>query len=179
MNEHFLIFGLPRSMTAWVSCFLTCGDVFCQHELINHHPIDEVMKRVRQPFPISGVSDSGMVFFWRDLIEEFPHAKIVWVDRDPAHCMDSFLKATGFVREQMQVNFGGWEIERAEFIQQIEPKVFTFNELQTREGAARLWNYIAPSVPLPPAHLEKMMTLKVVQHPKVSEEVIRSFNALT
>jgi len=30
-QRQFLIFGMPRSMTAWLSCFLTCGPVFCHH----------------------------------------------------------------------------------------------------------------------------------------------------
>ena len=55
MSEHFIILGLPRSMTAWVSCFLTCGDVFCQHELEGRMYFDEFTGSIReQPFPVSG-----------------------------------------------------------------------------------------------------------------------------
>lgn len=179
MSEHFIILGLPRSMTAWVSCFLTCGDVFCQHELAEHEPMELALEKIPQPFAISGVCDSGLLFYHEWVREKYPNAKYLWIERPQEDAEDSFMAATGTSRAQLGMTFQGWRIEKELFLEFTKPEVFTFDELQTEEGAKRLWDYVAPSVPLPPAHLAKMMTLKVVVHPKVYAEAAATLNALT
>lgn len=180
MDEHFIILGLPRSMTAWVSCFLTCGEVFCQHELAEKMPIEDIIDEIRSPiFPVSGICDSGLLSYHEWLREAFPKAKYVWIDRPQYDAEQSFLAATGLSRAQMGLIFQGWRIEKTLFLQFAKPAVFTFDELQTEDGARRLWNYCAPHHPLPPAHLRKMMSLKVTVHPKVYREAAEALNILT
>lgn len=178
MNEHFIILGLPRSMTAWVSCFLTCGDVFCQHELVDHYPIEEALEKIPQPFAIYGACDSGMLFFQDHLLERFPNANYIWIERPSEQCEESFIAAIGISREAMRLQFECWQQEKSNFFVDADPKIFYFDELQTEEGARRLWEYVAPSVPLPPAHLAKMLSLKVVVHPKVYTEAANLLNSL-
>lgn len=167
MNEHFLIFGLPRSMTAWVSCFLTCGDVFCQHEVSPLDP-EKIPDFIRQPFPVSGICDSSAAKEWRRIYHHFPKARYAVILRRPEECVGSLLSATGISPEVAWNIIEGIEEHLGYVMQIIKPEQFTTEELQTPEGATRLWNYIAPSVPLPPAHLEKMLSLKVVQKPEPS-----------
>lgn len=179
MSEHFIILGLPRSMTAWVSCFLTCGDVFCQHELTGRVPLEEISGVVQgQPFPVSGVCDSGLSQYSRPFVEKyFPNARVAIVSRMFDDCLKS-LEDIGFSNHSAMsmlvpaLNGISWFAEE-------QAERFSTDELQTEEGARRLWEYVAPSVPLPPAHLEKMLTLKVVQHPKVYKEVAQVLNSLT
>lgn len=179
MDEHFIILGLPRSMTAWVSCFLTCGEVFCQHELAEKMPIEDIIDEIRSPiFPVSGICDSGLLMYHEWLKKEFPKAKFVWIDRPQEDAEFSFMLATGTSRAQMGITFESWKIERENFLS-TNPEVFTFDELQTEDGARRLWNYCAPHHPLPPAHLRKMMSLKVTVHPKVYGEAAKILNKMT
>lgn len=179
MDEHFIILGLPRSMTAWVSCFLTCGEVFCQHELAEKMPIKDIIDEIRSPiFPVSGICDSGLIFHWKKMVEAFPNARFAYIDRDSDECVDSLMglglsckAASDIVRGPV---FQSWD-----FCTKFKPEIFEFDELQTEAGAKRLWDYCAPHHPLPPAHLRKMMSLKVTVHPKVYREAADALNVLT
>lgn len=179
MSEHFIILGLPRSMTAWVSCFLTCGDVFCQHELSGRFPIEDISGVVRdQPFPISGICDSGLSQHGRPFVEKyFPNARVAIISRMYDDCVDS-LEGIGLSHESAD-RLCGPALNGISWFAKEQAERFTFDELQTEEGARRLWEYVAPYVPLPPAHLAKMMTLKVTVHPKVYTEAAAALNALT
>mgnify|MGYP003658643839 CR=1 FL=1 len=78
----FWITGLPRSRTAWMSAFLTNGDVFCHHEFLKDCTSREMFyeamsvqdKRI-------GNSDTGLVV--TDFQTRFPDSKTVIIDRDP------------------------------------------------------------------------------------------------
>lgn len=184
MSEHFIILGLPRSMTAWVSCFLTCGDVFCQHEIypkVSHddaaHEAAELIRS--QPFPVSGVCDPGLLPYWEGLAEEFPEATFIFIHR-PVGAVAESLNNIGIKAKQ------AWEMARRMY--EIGRKFtrspdclyeFDFDKIQTEEGARQLWDCVAPTVPLPPAHLAKMLTLKVVVHPEVYAEAVQVLNSLT
>lgn len=183
MDEHFIILGLPRSMTAWVSCFLTCGEVFCQHELAPYVAYDDAAHEVatdliRQPFPVSGICDSGMLPYWEGLMEELPHARFVWIDRPEVDCINS-LHGIGLDAPAAIATIFSRSYEREQIKSHPQIEQFTFDELQTEDGARRLWNYCAPHHPLPPAHLRKMMSLKVTVHPKVYAEAAATLNQLT
>lgn len=181
MDEHFIILGLPRSMTAWVSCFLTCGEVFCQHELAEKMPIEDIIDEIRSPiFPVSGVCDSGLMIHWELLMEKFPNARFVYIDREYEDVVESFCGVTGLSTSQCMEALMPITSEACNFLQEEGSyEKFAFDELQTEDGARRLWNYCAPHHPLPPAHLRKMMSLKVTVHPKVYAEVAATLNQLT
>lgn len=179
MSEHFIILGLPRSMTAWVSCFLTCGEVFCQHELAEKMPIEEVFENIPQPFAVSGICDSGLTAHWKKVVKSFPNARYVFLWRRIDHVEKSLENALGISEKtarRIALNVDGHSQDFVDAMPKAEH--FNFDELQTPEGATRLWEYCAPSVPLPPAHLAKMMTLKVTVHPKVYSEAVAALNQL-
>src|SRR5687767_13388120 len=85
-QKRFIILGMPRSMTAWLSCFLTCGPVFCQHELSGKlDSAQEIADSLRQqPFPFSGLADPGALMIWRELTELLPDAIFIYVRRNPS-----------------------------------------------------------------------------------------------
>lgn len=173
MSEHFIIFGLPRSMTAWVSCFLTCGDVFCQHDLSGHHP-EDWMDRIQQPFPVSGIADTGAALKAKELLMRFPNAKTVWIYRSPEECAKSTARAYG-IDLQWASLISGEAITKFDHgsINLNNHLKIDFVELQNPETLLRLWNHVAPGISIPPAHLEKMATLKVVQRPELCAERIK------
>lgn len=180
MDEHFIILGLPRSMTAWVSCFLTCGEVFCQHELAEKMPIEEVIDEIRSPiFPVSGICDSGLLRYWRDVHRAFPNARFVLIYRPILDSVQSLVNL-GLTQESAGKTVGLLVDYVNDFLDaELDHEPITFDELQTLKGAKRLWNYCAPHHPLPPAHLRKMMSLKVTVHPKVYAEAAATLNQLT
>lgn len=91
MNPHFFVFCLPRSRSAWLSNFLTYESVFCLHEpLPECRSIEDLeAKLATTGLPISGVSDTGAMFWVDEIIEHFPSARFVILARDP----------TGFVEQ--------------------------------------------------------------------------------
>lgn len=172
--SHFIVLGLPRSMTAWVSCFLTCGDVFCQHELsgkvARDDRVHDFIERLNQPFPVSGVADPGLLGWdeYQEVLDAISDLKIIYIHRQLEDVVKSFARVTNLPIKVAQPYLE----EMLDAAIALPSEVFTFDELQTPEGATRLWEAVAPHVPLPPAHLEKMMTLKVVQNPKMWESLM-------
>jgi len=71
----FLILGLPRSRTAWLSNFMTTGNIFCHHEAINgcHNMTDFLVKTEG-----CGDSDTGLALFKYE--DYLPNIRTVIID---------------------------------------------------------------------------------------------------
>lgn len=96
--DFYFITGLPRSRTSWLANFLTSGSSHCYH--------DELSKRTKQPVPFHklresleipgkryiGVSDSGLALWHCELLNQFPEAKWVFIDRDFEEALKSYLR---------------------------------------------------------------------------------------
>lgn len=78
----YLITGMPRTRTAWLSNLLTYGPSFCVHELVTVQGIDGAAEYLdRLLFKHKGASDSGAGWVWRKLLEKFPKIKVLRVTR--------------------------------------------------------------------------------------------------
>jgi hypothetical protein len=91
----FIVLGLPRSRTAWLSRFLTYGDHVCGHEELRHC---RSLGDVEQWFSQSciGTSETSAAPFWR-LFERFaPDARIVIVRRPVADVVESVVRLPSF-----------------------------------------------------------------------------------
>lgn len=79
MNQ-FLIFGRPRSRTAWIANFLTVpNQSFCHHEAMAdaQNPI-ELKGRMDETQEVpTGNADTGMIHTPREILRFFPDAKLV------------------------------------------------------------------------------------------------------
>ena len=100
--EHFFITGLPRSRTLWLANYFSFGWSLCHHEL-TFEAIDRDMEfdggefRLRMldnPCRYIGNSDSGMLPFWREIGDLFPHAPWLVVTR-PENEVRASLAAAG------------------------------------------------------------------------------------
>jgi hypothetical protein len=82
-QQPFLVLGLPRSRTAWLSRFLTYGDHICGHEQLRYmRSLDDVKAWFQQPH--IGSAETAAAPFWRLIGKVAPDCKIVVVRR-PAH----------------------------------------------------------------------------------------------
>lgn len=176
IQKPFLIFGMPRSMTAWLSCFLTCGPVFCQHELSGKldspQEIAESIKK--QPFPFSGLADPGALIFWKELTELLPDATLIYIRREPKESRYS-LAAAGDVDSNLLLPRYASLIQNASaFCEHAEPKIFEFHDLLQEPYLRLLWGWCAGSSLLPEEHLKKMMTLRVTQKDEIIQAAARS-----
>jgi hypothetical protein len=78
----FFICSLPRSRSAWIANYLTFGDCFCGHDLLKdcQHSVDELdglLPCVRY----RGIADPGAALAQDKLIEAFPLAKWIIIER--------------------------------------------------------------------------------------------------
>lgn len=162
-SPPFLILGLPRSATAWLSTFLTCGPVFCHHELSGKvQTWDEFVAMMGAPrFTVIGNSDSGALLIWRDLVQRLPNLRIVCIRRDPGECSKSWARVLGFQSTEPFIR--PFVVQLEECINEQSPLVVEYRDLESDDVCRKIWDYVANGSPLPPQHLAKMRTLRVVQ----------------
>lgn len=81
--KPFIITGLPRSRTAWLSAFMSTGNAICHHEILKGlSDITELPDSLKSEFhKYVGTADSGAAFFlpW---IAENMDCPIVIIDRN-------------------------------------------------------------------------------------------------
>lgn len=165
----FLIFALPRSMTAWTSCFLTCGQLLCQHELFAPGlTAKDVAKKIKgENVRHSGLADPGAILRWRELVAEMPNATLVYIRRPVADSRAALANRCQVSEELMRPGYETLEAAARDFLQHAEPYVMDYADLQTEFGARVLWQWVAPDVCLPECHLQKMLSLQIEQNPKL------------
>lgn len=87
----FLVFGLPRSRTAWLARFLTYGDWFCGHDELRHcRSLDDVRAWLSQPN--TGSVETAAAPFWRMAMRLAPGARVVVVRRPVAEVVASLQR---------------------------------------------------------------------------------------
>lgn len=88
----FLLLGLPRSRTAWLSRFLTYGNWFCGHdELRCMRQLEDVKSWLAQPN--TGTVETAAAPFWRLALHLRPDLRIVTIRRDPDEAARSAVRA--------------------------------------------------------------------------------------
>lgn len=87
----FVIFGLPRSRTNWLSRFLTYGPWYCGHEELRHmRSLDDVKAWLSQSY--TGTAETAAASFWRLLLKYRPDARVAVVRRPVAECVESLMR---------------------------------------------------------------------------------------
>lgn len=94
MARSFLIFGLPRSRTTWLSRFLTYGDWSCGHDELRHmRSMADVSAWFSQPN--IGSVETGAAPFWRLLSGLCDDLRVVVVRRPVCEVVDSLMAIPG------------------------------------------------------------------------------------
>lgn len=170
--KTFLIFGLPRSMTAWMSCFLTCGEVFCQHELSGKlDSARDIADNVwRQPFRFSGLADPGALMIWRELTELLPESEIIYVRRNPKHSQSALARVAAIEPFLLSERYDELCQRASDLCHYREPQVIEFDHLTEEHWLRILWGWCAGDTQLPESHLRKMMTLRVTQKDEIIQQ---------
>lgn len=174
--KTFLIFGMPRSMTAWLSTFLTCGPVFCQHELSGKlDSAQAIADSIRaQPFPFSGLADPGALMIWREMTKLLPDANLIFIRRDPRESKESLARVGGVQSFLLDERYDLLAQRASDFCHYAEPSLLDFASLTKAESLRQLWGWCAGGTPLPESHLTKMMTLHVTQKDEIIQAAANS-----
>lgn len=88
MNNGFIIYGLPRSRTFWLSRFLSYGAWTCGHDEARHaRTLEDIKLWFSQPF--TGTVETAAAPWWRAVETMAPGTRTVVIRRDPADVCES------------------------------------------------------------------------------------------
>lgn len=95
MMPPFIIYGLPRSRTFWLSRYLSYGDWHCGHDEVRHaRSLDDIRAWFKQP--CTGTVETAAAPFWRLVRDRFPEVQTVTVRRPVEEVIES-LAAIGLI----------------------------------------------------------------------------------
>lgn len=139
----FIVYGLPRSRSYWLSRFLSYGGWHCGHdELRRARSLDDVKTWFAQPH--TGTVETAAAPWWR-LVQEFrPDIRVAVVRRPLAEVVDSLAKL-GFPPDNTAVFMARYDRK----LDQIERRVpgalsVSFADLATEAACARLFEHCLP-----------------------------------
>lgn len=91
MIPPFIVMGMPRSRTAWLSKFLTYKPWVCGHDQIRYlRSLDDIVCWFKQPY--IGTAETGAAPYWRLIQRYAPDARVLVVRRPVLEVMDSVKK---------------------------------------------------------------------------------------
>lgn len=147
MIRPFLVLGLPRSRTYWLSRFLTYQDWYCGHEEARYiHSMEDARTWFKQPF--MGSSETAVAPFWRLLQKFAPETRIV-VIRRPVEEVKASLARIGF--DERVLPFIDKTNSKLDQIETRWPNAMTipFSELASEERCADILSFACRMTTIP------------------------------
>lgn len=142
----FIIFGLPRSRTYWLSRFLTYSGWHCGHDELRHvRSIDDIKTWLGQPN--TGTAETAAAPFWRTLHNLAPDARVVVVRRRPADVVRSLFNLPGLDFDIPRLAREVGRLNRK--LDQIEARIpgalsVQYADLGREEVCARIFEHCLP-----------------------------------
>ncbi|MEO8482175.1 MAG: hypothetical protein ABI634_08200 [Acidobacteriota bacterium] len=149
----FLIAGQPRTRTAWLANFLTYKDSYCFHEAIKACATPQDMRALFEAVQNSsgvrfvGDSDSGIPFIVDGLMDEFPEAKLVVIERNLQDVVRSFKRAFSADDASAALVVKKTQLALERLKKKHVPLVIGFKELASEATVRQLWSHCLPNVP--------------------------------
>lgn len=159
LPDPFLICGLPRSRTAWLSVFLECS-----HELSGEVPTIDDMIDVLDRRERRGNSDSIQALFLSKILVRIPNANVVFVERNKDDAINSFVKVTGLKKEECTQLFDLIDAQISEW-KKILPRSLTvkFEEIGDENVARAIWQHCRPMDAFNPIRFRALEKLNIQQ----------------
>lgn len=159
---NFFIAGLPRSRTAWLANLFTYKDAYCFHEARRHvkdmYGMRELFASKREGYV--GTSDSSLPFYYEDIREMMPTAKLAIVERSPDEVLESLY---GLFEENEQfINVVEKTQKKLEEIKhKYSPHVISFEDLDDPKKVEELWYHLLPGVEFDIGRYEMLNELNI------------------
>lgn len=143
----FIVVGMPRSGTTWISNWLTTDRTFCMHDpFAQGLPRD--WERDQRKFGISCTLSHAL----NGWLDEF-HCPVAIIERTATDRNDSLVKA-GLTAMPEHPNFG-----------KVKGRRFAFDDLWDEEKAEAFWSYLLPAEPFDALRYRQLVRMQVQPHP--------------
>jgi len=140
----FIIYGLPRSGTAWASAWLTTERTICWHDPLTYCA-PEGLDKLESSKMYKGIADT---FGW--LLEDRPEKKLILV-RDPDEINASLVKIG-------LDPLSDWLIRR---FNEVPGKRVIWKDLWN--NPEDIWHYLLPKVPFDEERTEQLAKMRIVK----------------
>lgn len=176
-GKTFFVTGLPRSRTAWLANFLTCGESFCFHEAIRDaDSLDDLKKMLsNSKYRYTGSSDSSLPLFADKVLKIFPDSRLVVIERDSNEVLNSLSKAfPEFTSQKIDPQKTMELMVNAlkQFKSKYNPLVIQYEELNDVNVCRKLWNYLLPDIEFDYERWKLLNLLKVdIQKTKYMKQI--------
>lgn len=165
MKEFFLILGLPRSRTAWLSTLFTAGDVFCWHDLgAEYKTPGDIVFRMQTTPGVVGLADPAAAMILPYLLEEL-HPRIAVINHDFEDSLASMAFACGLAksvcRAGMEMMMQAVEAARA----MDHTLTVELSHLDEEPTLRKLWDHLVPGHAFPGLNLERINNMQIQVKP--------------
>ena len=166
--KPFLITGLPRSRTAWMSAFFCTGNIFCLHEPMSTlYDISEAGRLFTSDFHSHvGVSDTAAGFFLPWIMENVNPPTVI-IERDLADVEEDLRRVGIPVVNDMQTVL----LKKLNEYRH-HPNVLWvgFDSLSDKRIMQKIWFHLVPGVPFDDERYEQLNDLNIQANvPKFKE----------
>lgn len=162
--KTFLIIGLPRSRTAWLSCLFTVGPAFCYHEMLAEYSTPAAIKAQMEvtPFEFVGDSDPSAALRLDEVHETLGFPQTIYVRREPKDCIASFARATGLPQGDCFAILTQLS-DRLDTFARNNSTIFVldFDKIDHADYIANAWAWVLGTTPFPIEHWHRMKKLNV------------------
>lgn len=163
-STPFFITGYPRSRTTWLANLVNCGGVTCLHDAIGDFPdVQAFIATVKElsaegPF---GDSDSGLILFAPRIVEAFPAAPWVIVERDKAACRRSHAAFLKQPEAALVKSFDILEQHLENFPKSARCLRVPYEGLSNMGTLCQIWNFIGHPMPFDFERAELLQTFAI------------------
>jgi hypothetical protein len=138
----FVIFGLPRSRTAWLSAFLSYGGWFCGHDQLRYfRSVKDISGWLDQP--LTGSVETAGAAFWRTLRDLRPDTRVVVIRRPVADVVASLMALNlGLEAGPLTAAMQRMDAKLSQIVRRYPGALeVTFAELGTEAGCKRVFEH--------------------------------------
>lgn len=136
MTRRFIVVARPRSRTSWLATFLNANGAVCQHDIIDLCPGPEAYRDAMDVADVSGVVDTGAVFFLPAILALIPDCRVAVIDRPAAEC-EADMPSLGF-----PVDMSGYDGPMEEAKNLPGALVVNYADLDNESTVRELWQHL-------------------------------------
>ncbi len=153
MVNSFLILGLPRSRTQWLSNFMTYSGSFCYHELLSKVSSYDDYKTTMSDIDYSFVGDSDTAGLYISSLPEFKNTKKVIIHRDTSDVLDELYSLFGFCSKRTERIY-----EYNNILEKEEGLHIKFDEID--DNLEDIWNHLV-SLPYDKKRANELLNMNI------------------